>query len=459
MLCKTSPEAAAGRRCAGHRHRVAGISQSGLRLHQGRAAHRRSIFDGRNLYDPAHMARAGFSYYAIGRGKRIQSEQIVTTLIPVILSGGAGTRLWPLSREMYPKQLLALTGKHTMLQDTAPAPGRHRGSAARPSWCATRRIASRWPSSFAPWDMQPSAILLEPVGPQYRAGGRAGGAQGARDRSRGHPRGGAGGSCDSRRARVSSRRRRWRPRLAAGRQARDLRHRGACTRKPAMAISAAARARVPPTPWRNSSKSRPWMWRTQFVASGDYFWNSGMFVFKAEPLPRGARGLRAGHPRGVARRRSRRPRRIWISCASTRRNSRNAAASRSTMRSWRRRSDALVLPLDAGWSDVGSWSSLFDALPADEEGNVLQGDVLVHDTHDCYVHSTSRLVAAVGHGRSHHRRDQGCGPGGAQGARAGREGSGRHDQESPAAANRPGIARYSGPGAATTASTTASAFR
>ena len=43
----------------------------------------------------------------------------MSTLIPVILSGGAGTRLWPLSREMYPKQLLALTGKRTMLQETA----------------------------------------------------------------------------------------------------------------------------------------------------------------------------------------------------------------------------------------------------------------------------------------------------------------------------------------------------
>src|SRR5689334_10773934 len=40
-------------------------------------------------------------------------------LVPVILSGGAGTRLWPLSRELYPKQLLPLMGKHTMLQDTA----------------------------------------------------------------------------------------------------------------------------------------------------------------------------------------------------------------------------------------------------------------------------------------------------------------------------------------------------
>jgi len=58
--------------------------------------------------------------------------------------------------------------------------------------------------------------------------------------------------------------------------------------------------------------------------------------------------------------------------------------------------DAVVLPLDAGWSDVGSWSSLFDALPADEEGNVLHGDVMTHDTRDCYVHSTSRLVACVG---------------------------------------------------------------
>jgi mannose-1-phosphate guanylyltransferase/mannose-6-phosphate isomerase len=57
---------------------------------------------------------------------------------------------------------------------------------------------------------------------------------------------------------------------------------------------------------------------------------------------------------------------------------------------------AVVLPLEAGWSDVGSWASLFDALPADEDGNVLKGDVLVHDTHDCYVHSTSRLIAAVG---------------------------------------------------------------
>jgi mannose-1-phosphate guanylyltransferase/mannose-6-phosphate isomerase len=56
----------------------------------------------------------------------------------------------------------------------------------------------------------------------------------------------------------------------------------------------------------------------------------------------------------------------------------------------------VVVPLDAGWSDVGSWSALHEAIPADESGNVCLGDVLVEDTNGCYLQSTSRLVATVG---------------------------------------------------------------
>jgi mannose-1-phosphate guanylyltransferase/mannose-6-phosphate isomerase len=55
-----------------------------------------------------------------------------------------------------------------------------------------------------------------------------------------------------------------------------------------------------------------------------------------------------------------------------------------------------VVSLDAGWSDVGSWSALHEAIPADEQGNVRLGDVLTEDSHGCYLQSTSRLVAAVG---------------------------------------------------------------
>src|ERR1700735_2527590 len=84
-------------------------------------------------------------------------------LVPVILSGGAGTRLWPLSREMYPKQLLALTGKQTMLQDTAlrlcGIPG-----AAPPIVVCNEAHRFTVAEQIRALDMTASAILLEPVG-------------------------------------------------------------------------------------------------------------------------------------------------------------------------------------------------------------------------------------------------------------------------------------------------------
>jgi mannose-1-phosphate guanylyltransferase/mannose-6-phosphate isomerase len=58
--------------------------------------------------------------------------------------------------------------------------------------------------------------------------------------------------------------------------------------------------------------------------------------------------------------------------------------------------DAVVVPLAAGWSDVGSWSALHEALPADARGNVAKGDVLAVDSDGCYLYAESRLVSAVG---------------------------------------------------------------
>ena len=57
---------------------------------------------------------------------------------------------------------------------------------------------------------------------------------------------------------------------------------------------------------------------------------------------------------------------------------------------------AVVVPLDAGWSDVGSWSALHDSLPADARGNVARGDVVTEDTSGCYLYSSERLIATVG---------------------------------------------------------------
>jgi mannose-1-phosphate guanylyltransferase len=81
--------------------------------------------------------------------------------------------------------------------------------------------------------------------------------------------------------------------------------------------------------------------------------------------------------------------------------------------------DAVMVPLDAGWNDVGSWAALHEVLPADSRGNVIRGDVLLEDADGCYVHADSRLVAALGLQdsiTSDRRRG-----GGAQGQGAGRE--------------------------------------
>jgi mannose-1-phosphate guanylyltransferase/mannose-6-phosphate isomerase len=59
-------------------------------------------------------------------------------------------------------------------------------------------------------------------------------------------------------------------------------------------------------------------------------------------------------------------------------------------------SEAIVVPLDAGWSDVGSWSALHEACEADAHGNVSRGDVIAEDSQGCYLYSESRLVAVVG---------------------------------------------------------------
>src|SRR3977135_2105905 len=120
----------------------------------------------------------------------------MTVLIPVILSGGAGTRLWPLSREMYPKQLLALTGKHTMLQDTAT---RLAGIAGAQPPIVVCNEAHRFTvaEQIRALGLTRCGDSAGSGGPQSGACRRARGTQGTRDRSRGHHGGGAGGSRDS----------------------------------------------------------------------------------------------------------------------------------------------------------------------------------------------------------------------------------------------------------------------
>ncbi len=318
----------------------------------------------------------------------------MSTIIPVILSGGAGTRLWPLSREMYPKQLLALTSKRTMLQETALRLAGIQG-ASDPIVVCNEAHRFTVAEQIRELHVKAAAILLEPVG-RNTAPAVALAALKALALDPEAILVVAPADHVIREVRIFREAAESAARIAAQGKLVTF---GIVARTPETGYGyirrGAAADSGPSYPVAQFIEKPPIDLARQFVASGDYYWNSGMFVFQAgrylAELGRLAPDILAAARAGFEAAKSdldfvRIDKAAFERC-------RSESIDYAVMEKTR---DAVVLPLDAGWSDVGSWSSLFDALPADEEGNVLLGDVVVHDTHDCYVHSTSRLVAAVG---------------------------------------------------------------
>jgi mannose-1-phosphate guanylyltransferase / mannose-6-phosphate isomerase len=316
----------------------------------------------------------------------------MTLLVPVILSGGAGTRLWPLSREMYPKQLLALTSTLTMLQDTATRLSGIAGATAPIVVCneAHRFTVAEQIRAIG---MEASVILLEPVGRNTAPAV----ALAALTALKIDPDATLVVAPADHVIRDALGFQRTAAVAASLAQDGKLVTFGVLAHAPETGYGYIRRGEGagPAYPVAQFIEKPPVELAVQFVASGDYYWNSGMFVFKASrylsELAVFAPDILAACTAAVAAAQTdldfvRIDKAEFTGCRS---ESIDYAVMEKTK-------DALVLPLDVGWSDVGSWSSLFDAMPADEEGNVLQGDVLTFDTHDCYVHSTSRLVAAVG---------------------------------------------------------------
>lgn len=134
---------------------------------------------------------------------------------------------------------------------------------------------------------------------------------------------------------------------------------------------------------------------TKYVNSGEYYWNSGIFMFRAS--------------RYLAELSEHRPD-ILISCqeaiADTVKDLDFIRIDRTTFNQCPEESidyavmektkDAVLVPLDAGWSDVGSWSALWEIGEKNADGNIERGDVLLHDCKNSFVHSSSRLVTMVG---------------------------------------------------------------
>jgi mannose-1-phosphate guanylyltransferase / mannose-6-phosphate isomerase len=133
----------------------------------------------------------------------------------------------------------------------------------------------------------------------------------------------------------------------------------------------------------------------EFLKSGDYLWNSGMFMFRASRYlqelekfaPQIARVCRAAFESAKS------DLDFMRVDASTFENCPSDSIDYAVME---KTSDAVVVPLSAGWSDVGSWSALHEACDSDGHGNVSRGDVISEDSNGNYLYAESRLVATVG---------------------------------------------------------------
>ncbi|WP_290650591.1 mannose-1-phosphate guanylyltransferase/mannose-6-phosphate isomerase [Aquisalimonas sp.] len=320
-------------------------------------------------------------------------------ITPLVLSGGSGTRLWPLSRELYPKQLLPLiTADETMLQSTVKRLEglSHVGAEVVVICNESHRfmVAEQLREMAA---APRAAILLEPVGrntaPAVCAGAIYAMTMDPEALLLVMP-------ADHRIADPAA----FQRAVIAGCQAALDGYLVTFGIRPAYAETGYGYIRAllnqddladGASPVAEFVEKPDAATAQEYVAAGDYFWNSGLFLFRAARL---LEELERFEPDMVAACRAaldgatrdldfiRLEHEAFARCRS---DSIDYAVMERTR-------DAMVVPMDPGWSDLGSWAALQAATTADASGNVIRGDVYAHDCHDSYIRAEHRLVAALG---------------------------------------------------------------
>jgi len=315
------------------------------------------------------------------------------TIYPVILSGGSGTRLWPLSRAALPKQLLALDGERTMIQDTVLR-ARLPGAAPALLLCseAHRFLVAEQMQEIG---VTPRAIVLEPVGRNTAPAAAVAALMTAEDDPQGIV-----------------------MLLPSDHVVRDAK---AFAGAVSLAADAAREGHIVTFGMKPSSPETGYGYvhrgprlekvdgvhRVQrfvekpdaataqgYVDDGGYFWNSGMFVFRADVLVEDMR-LHAPDVLAAARAALAAAKRDldFVRLDATYSDSPDISIDYALMEKTDR---AAVVPCDIGWSDVGAWSALWDIRERDAGGNVFSGDVIAHDSSGSLVHSHKHLTALVG---------------------------------------------------------------
>ena len=313
----------------------------------------------------------------------------MTDVQPVLLSGGSGTRLWPLSREAYPKQFLPLVGDATMVQETwrRVAPLADRSPIVVANEEHRFLVAEQLRQIGAPVP----AIILEPVGRNTAPAIAAAALQAT-----------AGGADPLLLVLPSDH-------VVRDAEAFRMAVREACDAAAAGAlVTFGIRPDAPETGFGyiQSAEGAGLQKVLRFVEkpdaataqsyldAGGYYWNSGMFLFRAS---RYLEELRRLHPTMLdAVERAFEGAQRDGDFIRLDRDAFTASPSDSIDYAVMEKTDhAMVLPVDIGWSDVGSWSALWDVSERDSDGNAHHGDVIAVDTRNSYAYA-QRLVALVG---------------------------------------------------------------
>ncbi|EKO3614762.1 mannose-1-phosphate guanylyltransferase/mannose-6-phosphate isomerase [Vibrio metschnikovii] len=313
-------------------------------------------------------------------------------LLPVIMAGGSGSRLWPLSRSLYPKQFISLASDKTMLQETLL---RLEGiEHEAPLLICNQEHRFIVAEQLRQQGLQHGGIILEPVGRNTAPAIALAALQAIK------------GGED--------------PLLLVLAADHVIQQSFAFTQAVKAAIIPAEQGMlvtfgiVPTAPEtgygyiKQGESVGESAYRVaqfiekpnldtaeQYLSSGEYYWNSGMFLFKAS--------------RYLAELKAHRPD-ILKACELAIQGARadldfirvaedqfSACPDESIDYAvMEKTQDALVVPMDAGWSDVGSFNALWEVSEKDSEGNAVVGDVMLEQTHNSYVYAQNKLVSTVG---------------------------------------------------------------